>query len=147
MSKTRSSVYERIEELDHTADVAIRVRGATMRDLLYNAAHGMMEIMVGVLPTDLAWKDRNITLRAEAGDELLRAWLSELIFIVAAERLIPIGFSIDTADDRHLSAQVQLTELTDDIARNATEIKAVTWHGLKLDRDGGEIVAEVVFDT
>jgi SHS2 domain-containing protein len=140
-------VYERIEELDHTADVAIRIRGATMRDLLYNAAHGMMEIMVGVLPTDLPFDKRRITLHAREADELLHAWLSELIFIVAAERLVPIAFGIDTVDDRDLDAQVYLTELTDDIARNATEIKAVTWHGLKLDRDGGELVAEVVFDT
>lgn len=140
-------MYERIEELDHTADVAIRIRGATMRDLLYNAAHGMMEIMVGVLPTDLPFDERRITLHAQEADELLHAWLSELIFIVAAERRVPIAFGIDTADDRDLDAQVYLTELTDDIARNATEIKAVTWHGLKLVRDDEGLVAEVVFDT
>lgn len=135
------------EELDHTADVAMRVRGATLDLLFRQAAHGMMQLMTGPLPGVSAHTERTVEIAAAALDELLRDWLSELIFLVAAERLVPVSFTIERVDTRGLHARVGLVPLTDAIARDAIEIKAVTWHGLCVDTDQDGYFAEVVFDT
>ena len=135
------------EELDHTADIAMRVRGDTPERLFHEAACGLMRLMTGPLPGLPARTEHTVEIAAEALDELLRDWLSELIFLVAAERLVPVSFDVTRVDSRGLQAHVGLVPLTDDIARNATEIKAVTWHGLCVDRDEQGLFAEVVFDT
>ncbi|MBR9975232.1 MAG: archease [Bacteroidetes bacterium] len=135
------------EELDHTADLAMRVRGATLDLLFRHAAGGMMQLMTGPLPGISAQTERTVDIGAEALDALLRDWLSELIFLVAAERLVPVSFVLERIDAHGLRARVGVVPLTDTIARDATEIKAVTWHGLRVDRDEEGFVAEVVFDT
>lgn len=138
------------EELDHTADIAMRARGTDIASLLRNAARGMMWLMTGPLPeeiVDQASEERILTVSAPALDELLRQWLSELIYLVATERVVPVDFVILEADEHRLEARVRSAALTDEIATNASEIKAVTWHGLRVERGEDGFVAEVVFDT
>ena len=135
------------EELDHTADVAMRVRGATLDLLFRHAARGMMQLMTGPLRGVSAQTERTVDIEADAPDALLRAWLSELIFLVAAHRLVPVSFTVEHVDAHRLRARVGVAPLTDAIARDATEIKAVTWHGLCVDTDQDGYFAEVVFDT
>ena len=91
--------------------------------------------------------ERRIELNSGGLDALLRDWLSELIFLVDADRLVPVDFLIDHADTKRLRARVRCVHLSPAIARNATEIKAVTWHGLSVREDDSGYVAEVVFDT
>lgn len=135
------------EELDHTADVAMRVRGTTLDMLFNHAALGMMQLMTGPLPGVTAQTERTVDIEAQAIDALLRDWLSELIFLVATQRLVPVSFTIERVDAHGLRARVGVVPLTDAIARDATEIKAVTWHGLFVDQDEDGFVTEVVFDT
>jgi SHS2 domain-containing protein len=138
------------EEIDHTADLAMRVRGHDIASLLGNAARGMMWLMTGPLPggsDGLAADERTLTISAPALDELLRQWLSELIYLVATARVVPIEFVILSADEYRLVVRVLSTPLTEEIATNTSEIKAVTWHGLSVVRGEDGFVAEVIFDT
>ena len=138
------------EELDHTADLAMRVRGNDIASLLANAARGMMRLMTGPLPegiVDQTSDERILNVSAPALDELLRLWLSELIYLIATERVIPLEYVILAADQHRIEARVLCTPLTDEIATNTSEIKAVTWHGLSVVRGEDGFVAEVVFDT
>ncbi len=135
------------EELDHTADIAIRVRGVSLAVLFENAAKGMMAMMTGQTPEGPLTDTRRVVVHADRADELLREWLSEIIFLVAVEHLVPIEFHIEEIDELTAAAMVQSLPMTEDIARRATEIKAVTWHGLCMKQDARGFTAEVVFDT
>lgn len=138
------------EELDHTADLAMRVRGNDIASLLANAARGMMWLMTGPLPdgtAELSADERIFTVSAPALDELLRQWLSELVYLVATQRVLPFEFVILAADEHRLEVRVRSAPLTDEIATNTSEIKAVTWHGLSVVLGEDGFVAEVVFDT
>jgi SHS2 domain-containing protein len=138
------------EELDHTADLAMRVRGKDIPSLLANAASGMMRLMTGPLPegiVDQASDERILIATAPALDELLRQWLSELIYLVATERVMPFEFVILEAEEHRIEVRVRSAVLTDEIANNTSEIKAVTWHGLRVECSEDGFVAEVIFDT
>lgn len=135
------------EELDHTADIAIRVRGGSLAVLFENAADGMMAMMTGQKPEGIRTDTRRVVVHANGADELLREWLSEIIFLVAVEHLVPIEFHMEEINEHTATALIHSLPMTEDIARRATEIKAVTWHGLCMKQDPEGFTAEVVFDT
>ena len=70
--------YADFEEIEHTADWALRVRGHDLRELLVNAARGMSRLLVPdltVISTDV---ERHFELDAFDAESLLVEWLSEL---------------------------------------------------------------------
>ncbi len=72
------------EEVEHTADLALRVRGATLEQLFVHAAQGMFYLM-HCAPTDNSHPIMHrITLEAPDIESLLVDWLNELLYL--AER-------------------------------------------------------------
>ena len=63
------------EEIEHTADWALRVRGADLPTLFSNAALGMMEL-AGVRTENTAGESRKIELTADDMETLLVDWAS-----------------------------------------------------------------------
>jgi len=92
------------EELDHTADVLMRVRGATINEVFADAGRAMFHVMYG--PCEDRGIARQITLEAEDLESLLIDYLSELLFITDAENLVFCTFDVDLQGTR-LSAVVR----------------------------------------
>ena len=69
-------------------------------------------------------------------EELLHDWLAELLYIFEVRRLALARFEVNIGPDG-LTATVQGEPI--DTARHQLdmEVKAITWHGLKVVRDGG----------
>jgi SHS2 domain-containing protein len=136
------------EELDHTADIGIRVRGATLAELFAHAAEALFAL---ILPAprvdDGSMHVRDIALSAAAPDLLLRAWLAELLYVHTTKGLVFTRFEIPAVTDTMLTARAHGLEMTPAMRRDATEIKAVTYHGLRAERmiDGWE--ADIIFDA
>ncbi len=135
------------EELEHTADIAIRVRGHSLASLFENASRGMVALISGGTFEDAPAERRSIRVEADRTDALLREWLSEIIFLISVERALPVRYAFEGIDERSAAAILDIVPMTEEVARNATEIKAVTWHGLRVERTPGGFMAEVVFDT
>ncbi|MBE0644627.1 MAG: archease [Bacteroidetes bacterium] len=138
---------EDFEELDHTADIAVRIRGTTFAELLQNAAQGMMALITGRMATGSATEIRRLEVSASGRDEILRELLSEILYLVATQRVIATEFMVEEIGEQCVSAVFRTFPMTEALAHDATEIKAVTWHGLRVDHDESGYVAEVVFDT
>jgi protein archease len=131
------------ELIDHTGDVGIRVRAPTLPALLAESARAMYDLLVDA-PDASAQREDRIVVEG-AGDELLRAWLGELLYRFSVEEAIYVAFDIEI-DDRGLRAVARGQKL--DRARHSvrTELKAVTYHGLALRRENGGWLGEVIFD-
>lgn len=131
------------EEVEHTADWALRVRGRDLRELLVNAARGMS----GLLVSDLAAVPTNVEQRFELeamdAESLLVEWLSEVAYWAEAEMLVFREFDLPRVTSTYLKASVRGGR-----APNLQKhIKAVTYHNLEIIETDNGLEATVVFDV
>ena len=136
-----------IETFDHTADVGLRIRGDDLDDLFRTAAEGVIgyivvnrdEVRVEVL--------ESISLDAESTLDLLVAWLNELIFRTETQHRLYSKFDVHVAADG-LTLRAEIGGESIDTDRHVLdhEVKAVTHHGLSLDREGQRWLAELILD-
>ena len=137
------------EEFDHTADVGIRIYAASFEELLVNAARGMFSL---ILPEERRGYSPSTTLKeintsAEEKDMLLQQWLSELLYIHSVEKLIPSGDAQIDLQGYYLRGIVPFMVMDGQMISDATEIKAVTFHDLEVNRLESGWYAQVIFDT
>ncbi len=131
------------EEVEHTADWALRVRGRDLRELLVNAARGMSHLLVSdpaAIPTDV---ERRFEMDAFDAEGLLVEWLSELAYWAEAEMLVFREFDLPQVTPTHLQAIVRGGHAPD----LQKQIKAVTYHNLKIVETDDGLEATVVFDV
>lgn len=133
------------EVFEHTADLGLRIRAADLDTLFVEAAEALFETIVPDLGS--VRSERKIDVKIDGDDKvyLLFDWLKELLFHFDAEHLLLGKFEAHVRDDG-LSGVAWGEPL--DRARHMLEheVKAITYHGLKVERDGNRWLAEVIVD-
>ena len=132
----------KFEEIEHTADRALRIYGRDLEDLFGNAAEGLAALM---LPPDGGASEgvaRSVELEAIDAESLLVAWLSELAFWAETESLVFRRFDFTELSPTRLRA----------VAHGGPEalekhVKAVTFHELAIRPVPQGLAATVVFDV
>ncbi len=134
------------ELIEHTADIGIRVKGSDLKELFRNAAAAMFDIIAEKKEPEIK-KQAEIKIKQKADnlEELFVNWLNELLSLSATKELIFSGFQINKVDKNTLQA-VAMGEDIKNYKVN-TEIKAATYHELKLEKSSGGWQAEVIFDV
>jgi SHS2 domain-containing protein len=136
-----------VETFDHTADVGLRVRGADLNDLFRTAAEGVFDYIVVNRAEVRAEEHESVSLDADSTEELLAAWLNELIFRCETKHRLFSRFDVRVADDgRGLQAEIAGEPIDHDRHILDHEVKAVTHHGLTLQRAGSGWLAELILD-
>jgi len=134
------------ELLEHTADIKIRVTANDLKDLFKNSAAAIFDIIAERRNPDPApQKTIPIKQAADTREELFINWLNELISLSAAGEIIFSDFKITKLDEHNLEAEV-IAEGAKNYRMN-TEIKAATYHDLKLAEVNGGWQAEVILDV
>jgi SHS2 domain-containing protein len=131
------------EEVEHTADWALRVRGRDLRELLIRAALGMAHLLVsdpGAVPADI---ERHIELEALDAESLLVEWLSELAYWAEVDMLVFNEFELAHVTADHLEAVARGGQVTS----MQKHIKAVTYHNLEIVKTDYGLETTVVFDV
>jgi len=138
---------ERIEYrlLDHVADLGIEVRGASLEGLFVEAARALFDL-IGSLADTEPKVEESVSVNGEDREDLLRGWLGELLFRSAARGMVYSEFEILTLDARRLDARARGERYDRRKHSIEREIKAVTFHGLRVTRDDGGWRATVIFD-
>jgi len=132
----------RYEEIEHTADLAIRAYGRDMKELFANAAYGMFSAMGIDLEAVRPTLRREMCLEAPDREALLVDWLNELLYLHETEGEIYADFDIRALSAIELRANVMGTKGDD----AEIVIKAATFHDLKIERIDKGYVATIVFD-
>ena len=105
----------------------------------------MFSVMAGDLEAVRPREEVRVTLAADDLDVLLRDWLGELLYTFHVRKLVFSDFTVAVS-----AGGLQGTARGEpmDAARHQldVEIKAVTWHGLKVERTGDGWLAEVIVD-
>ena len=131
------------EEVEHTADRALRIFGSDLRELLVNAAHGMNSLMVKEGGSTSQPVEKSIELEAIDAESMLVEWLSELAFWAETEMLVFDRFDLHDVSPTHLKATVYGNRAE----QLEKHIKAVTYHNLAIIRTAEGLSATVVFDV
>jgi len=134
------------ELIEHTADIGIRVKGCDLKDLFKNSALAMFDI-TAQKKQPVTKKQEKIIIKQKADDleELFVNWLNELLSLSSTKELIFSDFQINKLERNSLEANV-IGESMKNYKIN-TEIKAATYHQLKLKNDESGWQAEVIFDV
>jgi SHS2 domain-containing protein len=132
-----------IEVINHTADVGIRVHSPNLAKLFEEAARGMFELITslkGVKKGEVV----KIELKSNNLTDLLHDWLSELLYIYEVDGILFCNFHIEELSKNKIRAKAYGEILYEQEIK--TEIKAVTYHHLKVQEENNGWVAEVIFD-
>jgi SHS2 domain-containing protein len=133
------------EVFEHTADIGLRVRAKTLPELFTDAASGLLTLIVDNLDAVQPKEQRFLRLESESVDLLLFDWLEHLLFLFDADHWIAKEWSL-AVDEKELRATLHGESL--DLTRHvmAHEVKAITYHGLKVWQENHEWFAEVIVD-
>jgi SHS2 domain-containing protein len=132
------------EVIEHTADIGIIARGSELSALFSNAASGMLSLLIetGTLRQDII---REVSLEAADTETLLVQWLNELLYIMYTEKLVLFKFDILIKQNGLFACCAgQEIELNSHMFKR--EIKAATYHDLRIVERGGEYSAQIIFD-
>ena len=136
-----------IATFDHTADVGLRVTGADLDDLFRTAAEGVFDYIITNRDAVRVEATEPVALRAETPADLLVAWLNDLIFRCETNHRLYTRFDVRVADDGlALEAQIGGEPIDRDRHVLDHEVKAATYHGTTLGREGSGWVAELILD-
>ena len=136
------SETEGYQELEHTADVALRVHALTLAELFRHAALGMFALMTDV---DRVQTTEEYAVRLSAPDRetLLVNWLNELLFQYETRQLVCCDFDVAFGAGGQLRAVARGGHPAAEIRKH---IKAATFHDLRIVESDGHWVTTVVFD-
>lgn len=136
--------YRRI---DTTADVGLASFGSSRVEVFVNMAKGLFSL-ISPLPNIRREVCRKLEVRADSLEDLLVAWMNELIFIHETENLLFRVFHIDDLTEIRLKASC-FGEHTDPLRHMLKmDIKGATYHRLSIQRDErGFWRARVILDV
>ena len=132
----------RYEEVEHTADLALRIYGRDERELLLNAAHALKEQLCGPQEVELRLQ-RRVELKAPSPEELLVDWLNELIYLHEVAGEVYGQCEIALPAPGWLVAKLG----GDRVGRVRKWVKAATFHELEIRKGEDGLEALVVFDV
>jgi SHS2 domain-containing protein len=134
--------------IELAADVGASVRGRTLRHLFENATAALLDLGGG---RDTVAPKRRVRLRVKGAtlEDLLVRWLSEILYRQEAGGWRFRSCHVEALDPRRLVAAGTMLGERLDPERHAPgrEIKAVTYHQMRIRRARGAWRVRVFFDV
>lgn len=131
--------------IEHTADIGIEVKAASLRELFTLAAEGLFDLITES-PLSGGGSSRKISLDADSKEQLLVKWLEELLYLFEIKKLLPAAYNIGNVSDTRLEADVICFPFDAVLHRPRYEIKAVTYHNLAIKKEEGGYSVRIIFD-
>ena len=138
------------ELLEHTADIGVRARGATLEEAFEQATLGLAEVQGALAPGQEGAPGpvEAVAVQVGAADPggLLVDWLNEVLWLTETRQAALAGVRVERVGDGTAAGEVVLA--SGGPAPAGTFVKAVTYHRLRVepDPDGGWLV-EVYLDV
>ncbi len=131
--------------LEHTADMGIAAEGETLAALFQQAALGLRQIVTSAEDIQ-SRQDMIVEVMAHDREELLVNWLSELLYLLESRQFLPADFEIQKITEQQLLVRVAGEPADPERHQLEREIKAITYHQIKVERIDGGWRAQVYVD-
>ena len=134
---------ERYILVDHTADMMVKAFGSTLEECFANAAYALFDQTVDLSNIGTS-EETEFRVTGIDDEDRLYSLLSELLFIEDCDNLILKEFEVSfDGDDVVCRARGETLDRTRHRVRS--EVKAVTYHMMEIDRDTPSVT--VLFDV
>lgn len=133
------------EHFDHTADLGLRARADDLATLFAEMAHCLTAAMIDKPETILESEPIAIELTDDDREYLLFDWLRAILHLYEERRFLGRTFRVEIEGDR-LKAQILGEPANADRHPLSHEVKAVTYHGLKIEESAEGWLAEAIVD-
>ena len=141
-----TTMSKHCETFEHTADLGLEARADTLGELFEALAEALAGVIcpAGKTATPLR---REIAVQAEDIEALAVDFLAEVLNAVQTERFVVQAVCVRDIDGK--SVRAELVGEAYDPARHRfeTEVKAVTYHQLKVAREGEKWIGRVILDV
>ncbi|MDR0438644.1 MAG: archease [Methanocalculaceae archaeon] len=133
------------EELEHTADVRMKITAPSLLDLFVESGFALAEILYG----EYQKEPETISFPIEAkGNEVVESivnFLSELLFLTETEYLVPVSF--DLAAEGCVVSGVVAGVLFDRTKHTGgIEVKGISYSGISLAKTAAGYELIIIFD-
>lgn len=142
----RYAIPSPFEEVEHTADVGIRARGADLPETYARAALAMAQLQAG---GGEVWPEavRRLEARGEDPATLLVDLARQVLAVFYSERLLLAAIDLDALSDTALAARGEFGRFDPDRHGEGMDIKAVTYARAGVTpRPEGGFEATLIFD-
>jgi SHS2 domain-containing protein len=139
-------VFKNYEVLEHTADFRLKIKAFTLKGLFKQACLAITGVTAE--KHRMLYPEKHkivITQKADNPEELFINWLNELLSVSAAEGLIFEEVKISRFDPKFIAALAIGSDMRN--YKVNVEIKAATYHELKVAKAGLFWQAEVILDV
>jgi SHS2 domain-containing protein len=133
------------ETFEHTADLGLRVRARDLDTLFAEAATALFSVVVTDLSTVRPVVCREVTLPPDDRELLLFDWLKQLLFWLDSEHLLFGKFEVHVTE-AGLSGSAWGEPQDRGRHQLEHEVKAITYHGLRVEATETGWLAEVIVD-
>ncbi|RKY88364.1 archease [candidate division KSB1 bacterium] len=137
------------EYINHTADAGLKAYGKNIEELFVTAATGMFNIIADVSSVEIKTK-KSLSIQASRIDELLKIWLSELLYLHSSEHFIFKKFRVKITNSENKNFSLKGTAEGEPFNPEKhillAEIKTVTYHQLSVKKRNDYWEANVIFD-
>jgi SHS2 domain-containing protein len=133
------------ESVEHTADLALRAWAGTTRGLIEQCARGMLDMMLDDPPEAARFVE--VSAEGATPEELIVDSLREILVLIELDESVPV--SVEVLNVEADAAVCRVGVVTLDVGRSSLvqDIKAVTYHGLEVQRRDDSLEVEIVFDV
>jgi len=138
------------QEIDHTADVGLKIYGDNLSELFLHAAQGLFSL---ICEDEFPWDNRKrssnsvqIRLHSDSLEELFHDWLGELLYFHSTRKIIFTQYEIATVSSTAIKATAYGKNYDENDIQHLQEIKAVTYHQLEVKETPAGYESQVIFD-
>jgi len=133
------------ELFEHTADLGLRIRAADLNTLFAEAAECLLSAVLEDVATVRPETAVTVELTGTDRDFLLFDWLRDLLTRCDADRMVFGKFSVEVRENG-LTGTAWGEPFDATRHELSHEVKAITYHELKVVPDGDGWLAEVIVD-
>jgi len=139
-------VAKHCETFEHTADVGLQARADSLGELFEAMGEGLADV---ICPRRSVKKQKTLQIRAESEnvETLLVDFLAELLGLFNLEKFLIVGVRVEQIDETSVAAEITGETYDPDRHELGDEIKAVTYHKLKVAREADSWVGIVILDV
>ena len=133
--------------IDHTADIGLLIKGKNKEELFTEAARGMFGIVAAksLRGASATWQSQfEIKVNGATLEELLVAFLNELLYLAEKEKAIFNRFKVEIKKIKNRFYLQGRIKKNSQVPKR--EVKAATYHNLKIEKKGNFWQTTIIFD-
>jgi SHS2 domain-containing protein len=130
--------------IEHTADMGLEASGESRAELYLQAALALREILATTGGSPL--EEREVEVKGGDAAELMVKWLNEILFLLETKGFFPVFFRIEEVTAEMLRARVIGEPFDPDRHSVEREVKAATYHQLRVEQSDGVWHARIFVD-